>query len=1395
MSAGTDDVGAGDDMAARSAIRPRRRGWRLIAGLLLAIVAIGTAALLLLDTAPGHRLIADRIAALRPGNGITYRIGRIDGSIYGRARLIDVRIYDPKGLVLRVSRADLDWNPFAWTRNRLEIRSLVAPQALLVRLPEPRATGRQGPILPGFDIGIGVLRIDRLVFGLRIGGVQRTGRLAGRADIRSGRALVRLDLDVAGSDVVRLMLDAEPDRDRFDLDLAARGGARGVLAGLTGISRPLMLRIAGDGRWRGWQGRAIARAGDLSLADLRLTNRAGDYRLVGTANPSPLLKGKLQRLTAPALRIDAGATLARRRLDGRLSVRSGALRLDATGIVDLGQAAFRNLRLTATLLRSRALFPNMTGRAIELRTVIDGPFRTASFDYRITAERLAFDRTGFERVRAGGRGRFSPAPVTVPLRFTAARVTGVGNVTGGILRNLNVEGPLQVTARSVTGSRLRLRSDKIDGRINLILDLRTGAYEVGIDGAINRLLIPGLGVVEVQSRLTVVPAPNDRRRARLVGMGTARVVRLDNAFFRSLTRGLPGVVTGLERGPDGILYLRNLRLTSPGLTLAGNGYRRRDGSFHIEATGNQVQYGPVTLLLDGRIERPTLRLRFARPNQAMGLRDVIADLDPTPEGYVFQARGISRLGAFTGNGAILLPRGGTAMVEIARLDVSGTRASGRLAIVPGGFDGAIGFAGGGWSGDLRLVPEDGMQRIGGEVRAADARLADVVTIGRGDGRFSLLLDPAGARLDARWRAAALQQGALSLASVSGTAQLTGGVGTLKATLAGSRNRNFRIEVDADLSPDLYTVRAQGMVDRRRIALTDPAVIRRDGDGWRLAPTTLAFASGEARLSGRIGAGENAIDAMLRRMPMAVLDLAYPGLGLGGEASGTLSYVHRPGGAPSGRADLKVRGLSRSGLVLSSQPVDVAIAAALTPGSAALRAIVASGGRTVGRAQLRIAPLGDGTLARRLLDAPLFAQLRYDGPADTLWRLTRIELFDLTGPVAIGADVSGRLSDPIIRGSLRTEDARIESSVTGTAVTDIKAAGRFNGSRLVIDRFAGGDGRGGTLTGRGSFDLAAVRGFGIDLTVDATRARLIDRDEIAATATGTITFRSDGSGGVIGGDVRLDSARYRLGRAALATPLPRLNVREINLPFGEDVERTPVRPWQFDLRARAASGVTVNGLGLDSEWSADVRIQGQPTNPAITGRADLIRGDYQFSGRQFELDRGIIQFDGSVPVNPALDISAIANAQGLNAQIRVRGNALKPQIGFTSTPALPEDELLSRLLFGTSITNLSAPEAVQLAAAVAALQSDNAGLDPINAVRRATGLDRLRILPADPQTGAATSVAAGKYLTRRTYVEIITDGQGYSATRAEFQVTRWLSLLSSISTIGRQSVNVRVSRDY
>ena len=143
---------------------------------------------------------------------------------------------------------------------------------------------------------------------------------------------------------------------------------------------------------------------------------------------------------------------------------------------------------------------------------------------------------------------------------------------------------------------------------------------------------------------------------------------------------------------------------------------------------------------------------------------------------------------------------------------------------------------------------------------------------------------------------------------------------------------------------------------------------------------------------------------------------------------------------------------------------------------------------------------------------------------------------------------------------------------------------------------------------------------------------------------------------------------------------------------------------------------------------------------------------------------------------------------------VRGTSLSPEITFSSVPPLPEEELLSRLLFGASVANISAPEAVQLGAALAALHGGG-GLDPINVLRSAIGLDRLRIVSADPTVPHLTAVAVGKYVGHRVYAEVISDGKGYSATNLEFRITRWLSLLGSVSTINRHSVNARISHDY
>jgi translocation and assembly module TamB len=904
-----------------------------------------------------------------------------------------------------------------------------------------------------------------------------------------------------------------------------------------------------------------------------------------------------------------------------------------------------------------------------------------------------------------------------------------------------------------------------------------------------RYLIPGLGIVDVVTDLHVVPGPNNKG-SHVVGSAKAWVRRLDNSFFQSLTGGLPSLTTNLERGNDGVVHFTNLQIYSPKLRLSGAGVRFKDGTFHISAAGRQAKYGPVRLVLDGHIERPRLDVFLASPNEALGITAMRLSLDPIAAGYNYRASGGSRLGAFTSNGQILLPHNAPTVIAVAALDVGPAHASGTLTSLPGGFSGRLTLAKSAMGGTLDFAPAGGAQRIDAHLIASNANFPAAFSVrsGRADGIIILADDRTTIEgsLDGR----GISAGAVTLARLTANARLNNGTGQVRAAFAGRRGAAFAFSTMADISPGTIRLTGSGRIERQPLLLNQAAVLTRSGDGWALAPTNLSFAGGNATLSGRSGSAPE-IHAQLAAMPLQVLDLLWPNLDLSGSATGRLDYAWKSN--RNGRLDLKIHGLSRAGLVLASKPIDVAIAAIVNGNQAGLRAVAASDGSIVGRAQAKFAPMGPGPLVAELMNAPLFAQLRYVGPADTLWRLTGSEIIDMSGPLAVGADIDGRLADPVIRGSLRTQNGRLESQVTGMVIDHVASQATFSGPQLIFRQITGQTSGGGSISGGGNITFSGGKTL-LNLSFNATQALLLNRDDVAARVTGRVDLKSDANGGLIAGDLKLNKGRFQLGHASAAAAVPQLNVRETGLDEEDVIEPASLHPWKLNLKL-AGSDLQVTGLGISSRWTTNLQIGGLADAPRFTGRADLVQGNYDFAGRIFRIDRGVIRFRGESPPDPLLDIHAEAAVQGLDASVNVRGTGVRPEITFASTPPMPQDELLSRILFGTSITNLSAPEALQLASAVAALQSGNGSLDPINALRRAIGLDRLRVVPADVATGQKTALGAGKYITRRLYVEVITDGAGYSATQVEYQMTRWLSLLSTVSTIGRSSASVRVSKDY
>jgi translocation and assembly module TamA len=328
----------------------------------------------------------------------------------------------PARHLLRAPRAELDWRPFSYFRNHVDIRELAIPQARLGRLPELKPSGDpNAPLLPDLDIDIGRLRVGRLLVDPPVTGRRHLLSLDGNAKIADGRAQVALNAGaIAAPGIAWRRPDGaearrRPRDNRFDIEARVQGPGNGFVAGLAGLSQPVAAQVTGRGTWTNWQGRAQAMLAGQGLADLSVIGRNGTFEVTGRARPGLILpKGPAAELTAPLVQLNLTTTFAERRADLKLRAQSAALAVAAEGLLDLGQSRLTNMRVAARLLRPAAIAPNLNGREVRVAAVLNGPLRTPTVVYDVQAAALGFNETVVEGLRAQGRAVVGADRYTVP---------------------------------------------------------------------------------------------------------------------------------------------------------------------------------------------------------------------------------------------------------------------------------------------------------------------------------------------------------------------------------------------------------------------------------------------------------------------------------------------------------------------------------------------------------------------------------------------------------------------------------------------------------------------------------------------------------------------------------------------------------------------------------------------------------------------------------------------------------------------------------------------------------------------------------------------------------------------------------------------------------------------
>lgn len=1379
------------------------RGFLWLSAIAVGLALLIAAALTVLDTDRGRVWLIARVMGLTPESGLRIGIDRIDGSLYGAAVVHGLTLSDPQGRFLEAPRVELDWRPQAVFSRRLHIVKLVVPEARLLKVPKLIPSAEEKPILPNYDIYVGRFQIGNLTLEPPVLGKRHQISADGGADIASGRLLAALRANSrTGGDALVARIDARPDDKVFDIEGRLLAPAGGVVGGILGLDQPLVANIEGEGSWQKWRGTAVGTLGDAPLMNLALSADDGRFALKGSASPGLAIGGIVRKFGSPSIEVDAAATIAERVIEGRASIVSPSVGLELDGTIDLAESRFRTLSVGASVRQPKALISTMTADDMRLAMTLDGPFSRPLVDYRLSANWLAIGTTRLDRVEVTGKGELPKDKLAVPVEARALRVTGLGELVEALATNPRITGVIALEGPYITAKGLKLSSDRVTATADLNIETRTGRYSVNADGSVPRYAIPGLGMADIKAKLLFEPDARAGNRLRISGKADAAMKRLDNGLLTFLFQGNPRVVADIVRTPDGLVTFTNAVLTSPDMRVTGRGTYAMDQRIRFNGNAVSKRYGPMDVELGGLVTRPEARILVKSYAAGIELRDIRATFTPQGENYAFTALADTVAGPARARGRILTGAPQT-VYDIEAAEIAGLTASGPLRAVDGApaVSGVLDVRGTGISGKIRLSPEGGVQRIDANLGARAARLdfGGGTTIRRGWVDGNIVLREAGAEISGRFDIEGLKQSALLLKTLKGTLEMQAGEGTAALIATGERGAPFTFDLAASFDPESIIVTSQGTIARQKFALAAPARLDRTDEGWHLAPVVLNLPSGTARISGTFG-DSISLTTDLNAAGLGLLQLALPGMDFTGTASGRIDMIFPSGALPRGTAKLRVTDFTRATEAFS-KPVDLAVVAQLEANKAVMRAAFLDNGKRLGILQGRLLSIPgsiDDPWLDRLMKAPITGQLRWRGPAEMLWPLTGVGALSVRGNIAVALEISGELGDPSLTGIVRSRASRIESAITGTVVDNIRLDGRFTGSRLELTEFSGTAGS-GSISGSGGIDLSFARGFPIEIAMVMKSALILNRDDLRATASGPLRISNSPEGAIISGNVNIDKARFNIGQTA-QTEVPLLRVREKNTELLRAeplvVEGAPEPTvWQLDVKAKGNNEIMVRGMGLDSEWSADLDIKGSATAPRIGGVAELVRGDYEFAGKTFRLTRGELRFTGTYPPDPVVDIAAEARVEGLTATITIRGTGQRPEIAFSSVPALPQDEVLSRVLFGTSIANLSAPEALQLAGAVASLQGGGGGINPINAVRRAVGLDRLRIMEANQLTGQKTAVAAGEYLTDRVYVEVATDAQGYTATQLEIELTRALSILSSVATLGGTSVNLRWSKDY
>jgi translocation and assembly module TamB len=387
---------------------------------------------------------------------------------------------------------------------------------------------------------------------------------------------------------------------------------------------------------------------------------------------------------------------------------------------------------------------------------------------------------------------------------------------------------------------------------------------------------------------------------------------------------------------------------------------------------------------------------------------------------------------------------------------------------------------------------------------------------------------------------------------------------------------------------------------------------------------------------------------------------------------------------------------------------------------------------------------------------------------------------LAGQVVLDGSVRGSMSEPRVAGRATLTGGDVQDIPYGFRVHDITGEAESDGQSVRLMRLAGKAGE-GTVAARGT--LAMGRGNPVDLTLTTQNARPLVSDRFAASFDSDLNL----TGSVDDGLILKGTLNLTHGEINLPDRFPPA-VAVLDVRREGHVQVTAQRRFpavRLQLQLTSPGRIFVRGRGVNAEVQGQMRVLGTTTAPQFVGGFDLRRGTLMVVSQTLDLTKGSVSFDGAGirnKIDPTLDLEATNTAGGVEMTIAVTDHASAPKIQLSSSPVLPQDEILSHILFQQGTAQLSPLQLAEIAQAAVSLTDAGAGFDPVGSVRQSLGLDRLAVgsVTTPGATESQTTVTAGKYVARNIYVGATQGVGGGSQAEVQIDVTKNLKVIGTVN---------------